>query len=229
MFLFKNRVFFQGCVIRAAYPQAGKRWVNILRRAGINTIILPEERCCGSPLKNAGATNEFENNASKLCELLDKYHVGEVITACPACAHTLSHYLRIPVRHVTQVIADKLGKKIKKPMNMAVSFHDPCHLARYLDAVAEPRRILEACGCKVLEPEPRGRFTYCCGGGGGLPANHPDVAGKITRERVRQLASTGAEAVVTSCPMCVHQLQKYSKVPVVDLSEIVAGALGVEK
>ena len=228
MFWLKNTVFFQGCMIRAAYPEIAERWITILRRLGINAILLPEERCCGSPLKNAGAIKEFNENAEQLKEIMNKYHAGEVITACPACAYTLSQYLSVPVRHVTQAITDRLGRAKLKPLNTTVVFHDPCHLARYMKVVDEPRKILRACGCTIVEPELYGKYTYCCGGGGGVPANHPDVAEKIGRERVSQLESTGAEVIVTSCPMCLHQLQKYANIPVCDLSEIVAKALGVK-
>jgi len=224
---FKNRAFFKGCLVKNAYPGIGELWVKILRELGVKVITLPEERCCGSPLKNAGAVKEYEKNAQMLRCLMDKYHVGEVITACPACANVLSQYLRVPVRHVTQVVADRLCKRVLKPWNTTVVFHDPCHLARAVGAVDEPRKILRACGCKVVEPELGEKHTYCCGGGGGLPANHPETAEKISKERVRQLFSTGAELIVTSCPMCLHQLRKNSNLQVLDLSEIVAKALGV--
>lgn len=228
-FFLKNRAFFKGCVIRRAYPEIGERWVKILQKLGVNTISIPTERCCGSPLRNAGAGEEFEENAKMLKDVLNKYHIYEVITACPACAHTISKHLKIPAKHVTQVVAEKMGKKKITAVGTTVAFHDPCHLARYLDGATEARKILEIVGCKVVEPAFAGQFTYCCGGGGGLPANHPKIAGKITKERVRQLESSGVEMIVTSCPMCLHQIKRYSKTPVVDLSEIVARAMGVEE
>ncbi|HID09218.1 TPA: (Fe-S)-binding protein, partial [Candidatus Micrarchaeota archaeon] len=92
MFWLKNTAFFRGCMVRAAYPEIGERWIRVLKRLGINAIVLPEERCCGSPLRNAGATEEYEENGRALREILERYHVGEIITACPACAHTLSQY-----------------------------------------------------------------------------------------------------------------------------------------
>ncbi len=227
MMLFGNIVFFRGCMIRGAYPEIGERWMDILRKLKINAIVLPEERCCGSPLKNAGAFDEYRQNADLLRRIMSKYHAKEIITACPACAHTLSEIMDVPVKHVTQAVVPRLRKARLKSVGMRVVFHDPCHLARYLGVVDEPREILRACGCEVLEPTFAGRFTYCCGGGGGVPANNPEVAEEIGRERVRQLESTGAEAIVTSCPMCLHQLRKYSNIPVLDLSEVLARALEV--
>lgn len=225
--LFGNVVFFRGCMIRAAYPDIGERWLRILRRLGINAIIMPEERCCGSPLRNAGALDEFRQNARLLADVVRKYHGKEVIAACPACTHTLSDLLDVPVRHVAQAVLPRLKRARPGSVGMRVVYHDPCHLARYVGAVEEPRAVLRACGCEVVEPALSGRFTYCCGGGGGLPANHPGVAESVGRERAGQLERTGADAVVTSCPMCLHQLKKYSSIPVLDLSVILARALGV--
>lgn len=225
--LFGNVIFFRGCMIRGVYPEIGDRWIRILRKLGINAVVLPEERCCGSPLKNAGALDEYERNASLLTRIIRKYHGKEVIAACPACAHTLSELLTIPVKHVVQAVLPRLKKARLENVGMRVVFHDPCHLSRYVGAVEEPREIIRACGCELLEPTLYGRFTYCCGGGGGLPANHPGVAERVGRERVKQLEDTGADAIVTSCPMCIHQLKRYSSIPVIDLSVILAKALGV--
>ncbi len=215
-------------MIRYAYKELAENWLAIFRKLKINVIIIPEERCCGSPLKNAGAKGEFEENAEKLSKILEKYHVGEIIAACPACAYTLSSYLDVPVKHTTQVILEKIEKVKLKPLNMKVCYHDPCHLARYLEIFNEPREILAKCSCKVVDIEFSKKMTYCCGGGGGLPANHPEVAEIIVKNRIEQLQSREVDGIVTSCPMCYHQLRKYASKPVYELSHLLARALEVK-
>lgn len=91
MFLIKNRLFYRGCMIRYAYKELAENWLGIFRKLKISVVLIPEERCCGSPLKNAGARNEFEENAEEFSKILERYHVGEIIAACPACALSLIH------------------------------------------------------------------------------------------------------------------------------------------
>ena len=56
---------------------------------------------------------------------------------------------------------------------------------------------------------------------------------KVSETRIREAAATGAELVVTACPLCLIMLDDARKTAgfeetlrVVDLNEIVLGALG---
>ena len=54
-----------------------------------------------------------------------------------------------------------------------------------------------------------------------LPAQTPKAFDAVMQE----LAATGAEAVVTACPLCKKAIARGGSLPVYDLSEIVAKAL----
>ncbi len=228
--MFGNTLFFRGCVVRHAYPEIAERWRKILDIVGIKTIVLPQEPCCGAPLYNAGAWNELDAHQKRLEALFKKFRVRNIITACPACAHTLQE-MGYRAEHVAEVVAQRVEKlrKMIKPLEKKVTYHDPCHLARYLGIVDSPRELIRVCGCELVEPRFYGRFTYCCGGGGGIPANYPAIAEDVLRRRLEQLEETGADIIVTACPMCFHWLSKGAKKPVKELSEIIWEALGGEK
>ena len=44
--------------------------------------------------------------------------------------------------------------------------------------------------------------SRCCGAGGGVKANYPQMAAEIARDRVTEAIDTGADMLVTMCPFC---------------------------
>jgi len=51
----------------------------------------------------------------------------------------------------------------------------------------------------------------CCGGGGSFSLTHPEVSVEVGRWKVRDILQTGAQAVVTSCPGCILQIQEVAQ------------------
>jgi len=121
--------------------------------------------------------------------------------------------------------------KIDKPYNKKVTWHDPCHSIRHVGLAIEkeilnnsknwlldsraaekakeahyelPRVVLK--GIPGLELKEMYRIkgdSFCCGAGGGVKAQFPDMALFTSKERLKEAASTGAEILMTSCPFCV--------------------------
>jgi glycolate oxidase iron-sulfur subunit len=68
----------------------------------------------------------------------------------------------------------------------------------------------------------------CCGGGAGLPWEHPDVASEIGRNKVQSIRETRATVVASGCPWCRRQIgENLSNEPirVVHPVEVLAEAL----
>ncbi len=219
LFLGKNTLFFRGCMYRFAYPKFAKNYEKILEKAGVDFIVLDSEPCCGLPARNAGNFNAFAEHAKKLRKWLEEHRIARIITPCPSCYYTFSKIHRfkgIEVLHITQVLAELLrqGKLKAKKKNIAVYYHDPCHLARMCGVVDEPREVIRAFA-ELKEFELNKEQSFCCGGGAGLPANYPKLADRIAKERAEQAKGI----IVTSCPMCYHMLSKHAKV--LDLSELI--------
>jgi heterodisulfide reductase subunit D len=121
--------------------------------------------------------------------------------------------------------------KIEKSYNKKVTWHDPCHSVRHvglgiekkilnesknwlLDSRAAtkakeahyniPRIVLNAIpGLELIEMYRIKGDSFCCGAGGGVKAQFPDMAIKTSLERLREAASTGADVLMTSCPFCI--------------------------
>jgi Fe-S oxidoreductase len=94
-----------------------------------------------------------------------------------------------------------------------------------------PREILRAIpGLRFIEMHRVREYAYCCGGGGGVPAAHPNVARSAALQRVDEASDVGAETMVTACQHCRQNLTRWqdgtSSTPVIDLVDLVYAAAG---
>jgi len=88
-------------------------------------------------------------------------------------------------------------------------------------------RLLEALGTDVQ------RWSYateCCGGG--LSLTKPAVAARLVARLVERAREAGADAMVTSCPLCqvnleMRQPRGIGRLPVLYVSEVVGLAMGL--
>jgi len=150
----------------------------------------------------------------------------------------------------------KEGKlKLTSRVDMKVTYHDPCNLGRLsepwlhwegtrgewgllhptrdfrrgIDGVYEPPRdVLQAIpGIELVEMPRRRENAWCCGAGGGVKEAFPDLALWSARERLREAASTGAEAIVSCCPLGKESFTDAADgMKVYDITELIAKAIG---
>ena len=162
------------------------------------------------------------------------------------------------ISEVMQRLIQEGRLKPLKNFNMKVTYHDPCLLGRLSELYVPwngeikafgyheppkqwrrgtngvydaPREVLKAIpGIELVEMTRNEENSFCCGGGGGVPAAFPDFAMWTARERLDEAMSTGADAIVSSCPFCKSNLEKAiesgnSPIRYHDLTGLVAGAL----
>ncbi|MEM5793965.1 MAG: (Fe-S)-binding protein [Candidatus Aenigmatarchaeota archaeon] len=227
-----NILYYPGCLTKFVAKDLGENYRKILRKIGIDFIELKDlEVCCGSPALNAGYRNDAKNLAQKNLKVFKEHSVRKIITSCPACFKVFSQdYPKlldkwdIEVEHTTQTIAKaiKEGKlKLNKKFNNIITYHDPCHLGRYSKIYEEPREILKFLGFEIVEMEFSRENSFCCGGGGGVVGNYPELAEEIAKERLKQATKTKAKVLVTACPLCYVHLKKFANgMEVKEISEL---------
>ncbi len=235
----------------------------ILNAAGVRFAVLGgEEQCCGDPARRTGNEYHFETLARANIETLHRYGVTRILAHCPHCLHVLrNEYPRFggdfEVVHHTELIRELLASgrvKLARRHAGAVTFHDPCYLARYNRVTAAPRQVLDAASEKRVEMHRSGEGTFCCGGGGGhsffeddatvaapegAPGPRPNgapgtagaVPGRINRIRAREALATGSATICTACPYCLSMMEDGVRVEgaegvrVRDVAEVVAELL----
>lgn len=91
-----------------------------------------------------------------------------------------------------------------------------------------PERV--AYSRELVELEPGGYSSACCGSGGLLLASSEDLALRLASRRVKDAEEVGADALLTACTSCVNALRKGaraadSSVRVLDLAEALTEGL----
>jgi Fe-S oxidoreductase len=201
-----------GCLYRSR-PKELFTIFSVLERLHINFQV-GEETCCGYIVKATGFSQEFEK-AKIRCEGNLKQQKDDItLTLCPTCTITLKEKYGLPVQHAVVAVNQRLkepeiANKLK-PLNLRVTYHDPCHLGRMLGVLDEPREILQRLGVEIIEMEHNRYFSTCCGGGGGLRAVDDRLSIEIAKNRVRDALNVGVEIIITICPTCESTLLRAS-------------------
>jgi len=237
-------LLFMGCVPSYLDMKMVPSLIKPLDAAGVDyTALAAEEGCCGFPLFLMGS-DDFEPHAVKLMEKIRATGARELVTPCAGCYKTFKKVypkirdLGVEVYHSVHYL-EKLIKegRIRLSGNIGnrVTYHDPCDLGRAFQIFEEPRNILKAIpGLEYVEMARNRLQARCCGSGGGVAANIPDMAVEIAAERVRDALAVGAEIIVSGCAACKDNLRKGAKaipkdergkIKVMDITEIVAGAM----
>jgi len=227
----KNTLYYPGCLTKFVYNNLKENYEKIMKKIGIRFIEIDELVCCGSPVKNAGYIQQFKMLARKNYEILKRYNVGKILFNCPACCFVFKkEYPKlfadwsIECEHLVQTIWNAVESKrlnLIRNGKGIVTYHDPCYLGRYLGIYEEPRKLIEYLGYKLIEMEENKDRSLCCGGGGGLRANYPQLSKEIAKDRIKQALDIKAKILVSSCPMCVATLSQFKKIKVLDISELI--------
>jgi fumarate reductase (CoM/CoB) subunit B len=191
---------YLGCAYQTK-PHEVKTIVSVLEKVGIDPLV-SDEVCCGYIVGAVGFADEFESAQARFRQVYGPHMDGEILTVCPTCTATLHGEYNLAAKHALVAVAERLGDMDLKPLNMRVTYHDPCHLGRMLGVIEEPRQILKALGIEVIEMEHHGIFSTCCGGGGGLLDVDRNLAVEVSKNRIRDAAAVGVETIVTACPTC---------------------------
>lgn len=220
--------------------------IKVLSSLGINPGYLAEdEPCCGGVLYFGGMHKDFAEKARSVAQRLQAKGVKEIIGIVPSCTYTLKTLVpqfadgfKIPIKHFCEILAEKVPSlKLSYPQKVKVTYHDSCQLVRYLNLVEEPRKVLKSISnIEYVEPKwTSGTMSTCCGGGGGFEVVFPELSLTLAVNRAKELVETGAEIIVTHCPGCMMQIEaglkeiKKDNIKVMDLSQIVAGAMGIKQ
>ena len=222
-----NTLYYPGCVTRYALPEVGKRYEDLLRRAGIDFIVLPGEMvCCGSPVKRAGYTADFDALKKKNLEIFARFSVRKIITNCPGCYHTLKHDYGLEAYHVAQIFAAQSFPQTTRVAE-PITYHDPCHLGRWSGIYDEPRQLLTRAGWQIAELPDNRDNSLCCGAGGGVKSNFPELADAIARERLAQVENG---RLCTACPLCyAHFKANANGVEVIEFGDALARGMEVTR
>ncbi len=225
-----------GCM--GAYDPRGREIISafarIMKHLGASYGVLKKEKCTGDPARRLGNDLVFQQLAEANLETLKTQQVKKIVSICPHCVRTIakdwSEYGLAPaIEHHTEFMA-RHASQLPQSAGESVAYHDPCYLGRYRDTYDAPREVL-ARNANVIDPPRSRERSFCCGAGGGLAFLGEESGERVSHNRARELAATGAQTIAAACPFCQTMLRDglnaVSSAPprLLDVAEITAASL----
>jgi Fe-S oxidoreductase len=124
--------------------------------------------------------------------------------------------------------------ELTEPVERVVTYHDPCRLNKRKGVHASPRELLRAVpGIDFRDVDRVTQWSYCSGGGGGLPVEKPEITEEISNRRVARAQELEVDTLISACPWSERPLtaageRAAEQLEVVDLFELVAQSAGIE-
>ncbi|MBT7102402.1 (Fe-S)-binding protein [archaeon] len=212
-------LYYPGCLTKGVLKEQFENYKEIFNRLGIDFVLLrDDEVCCGLPILNGGYKKDARKLAAKNFDVFRKYGIKRIVTNCPSCYHmfgevypSLVRDWDITVEHATGVILNALKRKRIRFKGSdedreLVAYHDPCHLGRYSGIFEEPREVIEILGGKIFESKYNRENAICCGGGGGVRANFPEIAKAVAKKKSSFIPEHVGK-VISPCGLCYANIK----------------------
>ena len=210
-----------GCVMPLLFGDVNEATVRVLRRNGCEIVFPQAQTCCGALNTHNGESVAAKAMARQNIDAFLNAGVGAVIVNAAGCGAAMKEYdylLRDDptyaekakrfsslVKDASEFLADLGLIGELAPLEMTVTYQDPCHLAHGQRVRNQPRKLLQAIsGTKFVEMEGSDR---CCGSAGIYNLTHPGMSQHLLKEKMQSIAATKVAAVVAPNPGCMLQLR----------------------
>jgi Fe-S oxidoreductase len=222
---------------RDVFANTANHLVDVLDGTGVETVVVLSGSCLG-----AFRSKYPEYARAPKARIL---HVTEFLARLIADKRLR---LRNPVRRkVAYHDPCYLGRQSEPPLawkgeqkvtrGCMTYAEPPKEINRGVKGVYEPpRQILRSIeGVDFVELYRIREYSYCCGGGGGVPLAYPDLARTTARDRLEEAVDAGAECLATACHHCRSNLSKGQQsleeqpIPVVDIVDLVYEAAEIDE
>jgi L-lactate dehydrogenase complex protein LldE len=212
---------FITCLTDSFFPETGEAIVDIFSRLGIRVDFTPEQTCCGQPQFNAGLRADARAIAEHTIKIFEKTS-GDIVTPSGSCAHHFRHnllelfegdaewYPRAEkfgkrVFEFTEYLVDHLGMTdLGAKWNGLLTYHPSCHTLRGLNVDKQPRTLLQNVKGATLVELPNEH--ECCGFGGVMSVEHPELSAEWLKRKISNLESTNSPTLVVTDAGCLMHI-----------------------
>ena len=234
-----------GCVMPLLFGDVNDATVRVLRRSGCDVIFPEQQVCCGALNIHNGEQAVAKQMARRNIDAFLEAGVDAIVVNAAGCGAAMKEYdflLRDDpdyaekAKRFTALVKDA-GEFLAglglvgalQPINLTVTYQDPCHLAHGQKIRRQPRELLQAIpGLKLVEMDGSDR---CCGSAGIYNLTHASMSQQLLKEKMQAVGAANADAVVAPNPGCMLQLryggQNYGpNLPVYHLMDLLDRAYG---
>jgi glycolate oxidase iron-sulfur subunit len=210
-----------GCVMPLLFGDVNDATVRVLRRNGCDVLFPKKQICCGALNTHNGESHAAKRMARHNIDVFLEANVDAIIVNAAGCGAAMKEYgyllrddpdYREKAERFSALVKDA-GEFLAtlglvgalQPVDMTVTYQDPCHLAHGQRIRTPPRQLLQAIpGLKLVEMEGADR---CCGSAGIYNLTHAEMSQTLLQEKMQSVGATQAQAVVAPNPGCMLQLR----------------------
>lgn len=216
-----NRVaFFAGCVMSTALARLDQATLRVLQRAGCEVSLTAGQVCCGALQSHNGDLKSFQALAKRNIAAFEQDGSGPIVVNSAGCGAMLKHYAHelaqdpewaerakafsARIRDLTEILVER-PLPMRNPVDLTVTYQDPCHLAHAQRIRQQPRQLLKA--VPGLTFREMADSALCCGSAGIYNLTNPKEARRLQDRKLDNATVTGARVIVTANPGCLLHLR----------------------
>ncbi len=209
------------CLVDLMRPRIGFAAIELLEAAGCEVVVPPAQTCCGQPGWNSGDRPSARALAEKLVAEFEE--CDYVVAPSGSCAGMVkAHYkdlfpgegawlqrveaLAAKTCELTDFLTRVAGlERVPGSFSGSITYHDSCSGLRELGVKAQPRALLAKMpGVALTEMKD---CETCCGFGGTFSIKFGDISAEMAEEKCRNIAASGASAVVLGDLGCMLSIE----------------------
>jgi len=209
-----------GCVMPLMFGEVNHATLRVLRRNGCEVVFPKKQICCGALNTHNGESVAAKQMARQNIDAFLQANVDAIVVNAAGCGAAMKEYgylLREDSEYADK--AKRFSALVKDageflaglglvgamaPLNLTVTYQDPCHLAHGQKIRGQPRQLLRSIpGLKLIEMEGSDR---CCGSAGIYNLTHAGMSQHLLKEKMQSVGATQADAIVAPNPGCMLQV-----------------------
>ena len=236
-------VLFVDCEAAFYRTSVPRAVAQILTSAGVEFGLMGEQWCCGGPAAEMGYVDQAKRFARHNLDNWRATGTRRLLVLDPhdyiSFTEDYPTYFGAEYGIEVVLVVELLAELIREgrltpsiPVERTITYHDPCRLNTRKGIWAEPREILRSIpGLTFHDVDRVTQWSYCSGGGGGLPVEKPELTAAISARRLDQAATLEVDTLVSACPWSERPLSAAGEakdIDVIDIHELLAESLGIE-
>src|SRR5262249_1220985 len=150
-----------GCIMSTAFAEVHEATIRVLQKNGCEVLLPPGQGCCGALHIHGGDMDGGRGLARRNIAAFEGMGLDAIIVNAAGCGLTMKEYGHLlhddpqwavratafsaKVKDISEFLAGiELNTRDLKPLDLIVTYQEPCHLAHAQRITAQPRKLLRS-------------------------------------------------------------------------------------